>query len=90
MITKEQAASLNHRDIVHFIGRQQCTRTVGPRGGVTIKVVECRVNGNLKTWVRDPERWVLPVKHGMREYGAVSNTNNYDWHVASECPINNA
>jgi hypothetical protein len=34
-----------------------------------------RPNGKLKTWKRQPERFSLPVKHGLYSYGQVTNAN---------------
>lgn len=28
-----------------------------------------RVNGRIKTWKREPERWLLPIKRGLRDCG---------------------
>lgn len=64
-----------------------CTRTVGPRGGITEKVTRVRPSGGLQTWKRDPERFRLPVKYGLRESSAITQDNAGDWHLAADCPL---
>ena len=41
--------------------------------------VRCRVNGKLRTWKRDPERFELPVKHGLRNCFYITPTNLAEW-----------
>ena len=84
MVTKEQALTANH---FHYTGRHECTRTMGPRGGVTELVTSCRRSGATKTWKRDPARFRVPVKYGLYESGEVTNENAHEWHVESECPL---
>ena len=63
--------------------------TVGPRGGVTYPRVEnWRRNGATQTWKRDPERFRVPVKYGLRGYGALTESAAGVWHTgrAEECP----
>ncbi len=31
-----------------------------------------RVNGRLQTWKRDPNRFRLPIKHGLYAYSAIT------------------
>ena len=87
MITKLQACSLKHRDEVHYTGRHDCTRTVGPRGGVTENITVARVTGECKVWKREPERFHIGVVHGLRDFGSISNENNSFWHLPSDCPL---
>ena len=65
----------------------ECTRTVGPRGGITERVTVWRRNGATRTWVRSPERFRVPVKHGMRDYTYVDETNAHLFHTADDCPL---
>lgn len=87
MVTKEQALSLGYGAEVHYTGRHDCKRTVGPRGGVTVNVTRCRVSGACKTWKRSPEAFRLPVKYGLRKSSSIESWDSGDWHTASECPI---
>lgn len=91
MVTQEQAVSAGStRAEFHFTGRHQCTRTVGPRGGITERITVARVNGACRTWARDPQRFRLPVKHGLYEYGEIADYNAGNWHRAEDCPLNAA
>lgn len=83
----EQAKSLGRGDHVHYTGLQPCTRTVGPRGGVTTKFVDCRISGQPSTWKRYPDRVAVPVKYGMYEHSYITEHNLGEWHLASECPL---
>ena len=67
MITREQAITA---DRFHY---GWCIRTVGPRGGVTDKVMEWRRNGMTQTWKREPEKFRIPIKHGLRDFGNIDN-----------------
>jgi hypothetical protein len=34
-----------------------------------------KVNGKVKTWKRSPERVQVPVKHGLYDYGYITEDN---------------
>ena len=87
MVTLERLERLQWRDELHYTGRHDCTRSVGPRGGVTTRITVARISGKLRTWKRTPGRFYLPVTHGLRGYGSVSESNAHLWHVASDCPL---
>lgn len=84
MVTKQQALTAR---VFHYVGKQQCKRTVGPRGGVKVSIVECRRNGATKTWKTRPQEFRVPVKYGMYEYAYISQDNAEDWHTAEDCPL---
>ena len=86
MITKEQAVAATYGERFHYTGKQQCSRTVGPRGGVTARIVEVRVSGQCKVWKRS-ERWRLPVKYGLYEHGEINEQNCKDYHRAADCNL---
>ena len=88
MISREQALKLRHNDEIHFTGRHACTRTVGPRGGVTINVTRVRPTGRIQTWKTRPADFAVGVVHGMREYGEINQHNADNWHLAEDCPLN--
>ena len=71
----------------HYIGRHDCNRTIGPRGGVTESIVRARSSGRCQTWKTRPNEFRLPVKHGMYESSEITQDNASDWHLASECPL---
>lgn len=81
MVTLEQALSA---DTFHF---GDCTRTVGPRGGVRVRMVVARRNGRTQTWKRNPDAFRVPVKAGLRDYGAITDTTAHRFHAAAECPL---
>lgn len=82
MVTKEQAMTASE---FHYY---DCTKTVGPRGGVTIKQEVWRRNGSTKTWKTRPDHFRVPVKHGLYSYGYVDHTNAHLYHTAEDCPLN--
>ena len=84
MITKEQAVSLQYRQELH-VGH--CNRTVGPKGGVTETIIKVRVNGEVKTWKKNPTRFLVPIKHGLYEYGYIHERNAHDFHLPKDCPL---
>jgi len=80
-ITKAQAIDGN----IFHLG--ECTRIVGPRGGVTVNISECRRNGQTKTWKTRPDNYMVPVKYGLYHYGYISHSNSHDFHTPADCPI---
>lgn len=86
MINKQTAETLGYGANIHYTGRHECAKIVGPRGGVTEHVTRVRVTGRCQTWKTRPDAFRLPVKHGLRESGAITEANAQDWHLASDCP----
>jgi hypothetical protein len=84
MVTKEQALTATY---FHYTGKHACSKHVGPRGGVTIKVTEVRRNGQTQVWKRDADKFRVPVKYGLREYSEITEQNAGDWHVAGDCEV---
>ncbi len=90
MITKEQAVKLGDGTLhegIHCETVRLCRRIIGPRGGITDKIVVVRPNGRCQTWKRDPERFRLPIKYGLYEYNAITQDNNSLFHLAGDCPL---
>lgn len=83
-LTKEQAEAQPHD--LHYTGRHACGYSIGPKGGEGFTITQARANGKCKTWKRDPQRWQLPVKHGLYDYGYATNTDAQHWHRAEDCP----
>lgn len=65
----------------------ECVRTVGPRGGETVKVETWRRNGETKTWKTRPGEFRVPIKYGLRGYSYIDNHNVGEFHAASDCPL---
>lgn len=89
MVTKEQALSSSyfHFTGINTRGKAECSRTVGPRGGVKTKVIEVRRNGKGQTWKTRPTHFSVPVKFGLYEHSYITHDNAQDWHTPEDCPI---
>lgn len=82
-MTRDEALALSYRDEVHA---GECIDTIGPRGGKTSKREVWRVNGQIKRWKTDPERFEIPLKYGFNgPYTYLDNTNVQLFHVATGC-----
>lgn len=81
-ITKQQALTA---DTFHW---GNCSRTIGKRGGKTESSYTARRNGRTQTWKRDPNRWRVPIKRGLYEYGDITPDRAHEWHVPEDCPLN--
>jgi len=64
-----------------------CQNHIGIRGGKTLQQIRFRRNGKTKTWVTRPDEFRVPIKHGLREYGYITQTNAKDFHTAEQCEI---
>jgi hypothetical protein len=62
MITIEQAKNLSYGCILHHVSNKNADGT--PQ--------RWKVNGEVKTWKRDPNRVKIPVKHGLYSFGYVT------------------
>lgn len=94
MVTLEQLQTLRYGANFHYTGPSgrrpsgaPCSKMVGPRGGETYHVVRVRASGALRTWKTRPGEFRLPVKHGLRESGAITHDNAGDFHLAGDCPV---
>ena len=85
MITKAQAITAH---TFHFTGHHACSRTIGPRGGVTERITVARRTGTTTTWKRTPQRFSVPVMHGLYEHSTITDFNAHNWHTADDCPLN--
>ena len=83
MITREQALTARE-----FHEEEACTRTVGPRGGVTVKQRVWRRNGQTQTWKTRPDDYRIPVKHGLKGYAQIRPEDAHRIHAAEDCPLN--
>jgi hypothetical protein len=69
MITKEIAVSARYRDEFHHVTLKNSDGTP----------TRCRVNGKCQTWVRKPEAFRLPVKHGLKTCFYITELNAHEW-----------
>lgn len=64
-----------------------CTLYVGPRGGRKETIERWRVSGACKTWVRNLERFRVPIKYGMYQSYYLTEENAHKLHLADDCPL---
>jgi hypothetical protein len=81
MITREQALTENH----FHCG--ECTRTIGPKGGEKVQMTFVRRTGRTQTWKTRPNEFRVPVKHGLRDSGYITQDNAHAFHLDSDCPV---
>lgn len=72
----------------HYTGRHECSRTTGPRGGITEHVTRVRRSGKTQTWKTRPDEFRVPIKYGLYESGEITQANAADFHAAEDCPLN--
>ena len=72
MVTREQAETAQE---FHENGASNCDGTCR----------RWRRNGQTQTWKRQPDRFRIPVKHGMYAYGAITEENAGRFHAAEDC-----
>lgn len=80
-MTPEQ---IDHAIMFHENG---CEKVAGPRGGVTYVAFRWHRNGQTRRWKREPDRFVIPVKYGLREHDQINPLNVERFHAAEACPI---
>jgi len=47
--------------------------------------VRWRVNGKVKTWKTRPNEFKIPVKHGMYDFGYITQHNYFYFHINGSC-----
>lgn len=72
MITKEQALT---SQVFHM--ENACT---------PLRQARWRRNGKTTTWKTRPNDFVIPVKHGLYEYGRITGSMAGSWHAEEDCP----
>ena len=83
MINMQQAIS------AHEFHAGECVKTIGKRGGVTIKQEVWRRNGKTKLWKTRPTEYQVPIKHGLRAYAYITPSEADQVHTSEDCPLNN-
>jgi len=74
-ITIEQAKKINNRDVFAMNNEKNSDGTC----------VRWRVNGKVKTWKTRPNEFKIPVKHGMYDYGYITEKNINMFHLNGTC-----
>lgn len=70
MIDKTAALTLKHGQILHHVTAKQ------NNGKECLRV---RVTGKVKTWKTQPDDFCIPVKHGLRDSGYITQENGQYW-----------
>jgi len=83
MITKAQAIDEDNRSFHHG----HCSRKVGKRGGIQLFITKVRRNGRTRVWRTRLTEFSVPFKYGMYQHGYITDVNRYQFHLASECPL---
>lgn len=77
MITQQQADTA---DVFHDPAARPCDDPRGP--------IRWRRNGDTQRWKRDPLRFRIPVKFGLRSTDQITNDNNPEqMHTGADCPV---
>lgn len=79
---------INAHETFHYTGEGPCKIIVGPRGGRTAKIVVWRRSGRTQTWARTPNKFRIPIKHGLSRSWGITEANAYMFHLEGECPLN--
>lgn len=66
-LTREKVDTLKMGQELYYPVRDKANKVV--------KIEKWRVNGKLKTWKKDKERFELPVKHGLRTFDTVDQNS---------------
>lgn len=76
MITKEQALTCTSfkQIALPLDGHSEFITVTLPYFTLT-KPINWRANGKCKVWKRQPDRFQLPIKHGLYSYGYITNDN---------------
>jgi hypothetical protein len=81
-MTTEQVKALSYHTEVHA---GECKHCIGSRGGTKTKSEVWRVSGRVQLWKRNPERFSVPIKHGLYSNAHITPDNVHLFHLASEC-----
>ena len=71
---KEEVLKLGYNDVLHYCEKNS-------QGGCE----RWKINGKVKRWKRQPNRFEVPIKHGLYSYGYLRNSNVDFFHLEREC-----
>lgn len=77
-ITLDQAKALRRGDILH-------TNLDHPAKGQHCP--RWKVNGQVQTWKRSPDRVSVPLKHGLYLYDHLTEAYLNNVHLEADCPL---
>jgi hypothetical protein len=75
ILTKEDALKLTYGNLVSMNNEKNYDGTC----------CRWRVTGKIKTWKTRPEEFKVPLKHGMYDYGYLTEKNFFYFHVHGSC-----
>jgi len=74
-LTIEKARTLTYRNVLAMNDEKNSDGTC----------VRWRVNGAVKTWKTRPNEFRIPVKHGMYDFGYITEKNYHLFHLNGTC-----
>ena len=88
MITKEQAMTCTrfkqiaayYDFIIKYDSNLRPYKFYNPNKTAPVDI-NWRANGKCKTWKRSPERFQLPIKHGLYNYSYITEENTHLFEV---------
>lgn len=87
MLTRDRALEIAHaRGTFHRDG--YCIRSIGIKGAVKEKRQLWRTNGAPQLWKRTPEKFRVPIKHGLNQCWEINQDNLSEFHADNDCPLN--
>lgn len=86
VLDKTTALGLRKGDELHENG---CTISYGATGKARPLVITTvwRVNGRARTWKRQPDRFEIPLKHGLYNHSYLTQDNAHHFHLPSVCAV---
>lgn len=63
-----------------------CRKTVGPRGGIMVKLARARQAGRIQTWKTRPGDFRMPILIGFVGHDTITPAVAQYWHLAEDCP----
>lgn len=85
--------SNSNADTIQYLHpAESCATTAkaGPRGGISVPRTEVyRRNGRTQRWVRQPDRYSIPMKYGLRDAFRVTSEDMTEYHegFAESCEL---
>lgn len=73
-MTREEALSLCFGQTIYHIYLRNADKTP----------VRARITGRPKTYIRNPSRWYVPAKYGLKTHFRLSEENIEDWQLSAE------
>jgi len=77
MLTKEIVLALKYGNILYHVSAKNADGTP----------LRARVNGKCKDWKRDPAKFQLPMKHGLKDCFYIKYGDMNDWAISETAAI---